>query len=258
MSVKPTGKETLLAETFVALADTLVDDFDVIDTLTTLVARTIAVLGAEEAGILLAGPEGDLHVVAASSEAARLLELLQLQTSQGPCLDCVASGRPVHGDDLSTSSRWPKFAPVAAEAGFLSVTAIPLRLRDRVIGGLNMFMAEPAEVGDDYLRTAQALAAVATIAILQDQAVRDAQRIAAQLQGALDSRTTIEQAKGMLAERAGVDMDEAFNRLRRYSRDANVRLTALAAKVVGGDLPVEVKCALLSSRRSPAGRATTN
>ena len=257
MDKTPPGKETLLVETFVVLADTLVDDFDVIDTLTTLVARTIDLLGAAAAGILLAGPQGDLHVVAASSEAARLLELLQLQTAQGPCLDCVTTGRPVHGDDLSTTSRWPRFAPAAVDAGFLSVAAIPLRLRDRVIGGLNMFMAEPAEVGDDDLRAAQALAAVATIAILQDRAVRDAQRIAVQLQGALDSRTTIEQAKGMLAERAGIDMDEAFNRLRRYSRDANVRLTALAAKVVRGDLPREATSALMSPRRSPVGRTTS-
>jgi GAF domain-containing protein len=231
------AREALLSQTFVQLADTLVDEFDIIDLLTVLTDRCVELLDAAAAGILLADHEGVLHVMAASSEQARLLELFQLQNHEGPCLDCFSTGSAAVNQDLALSQQWPRFAPQALAAGFQAVHALPLRLRDTVIGALNVFMDNPILATDDDVLIAQALADAATIAILQDQAVHEAQVIAAQLNGALTSRIAIEQAKGILAERAEVDMHEAFARLRRYSRDHNRQLSVVATELINGTLP---------------------
>src|ERR1700694_4810573 len=239
------ARETLLSQTFVQLADTLVDKFDIIDLLTVLADRCVEILDAGAPGILLADHHGVLHVVAASSEQARLLELFQLQNQEGPCLDCYTSGAPVVNQDLTTTNQWPRFAPEACEAGFRSVQALPLRLREHTIGALNVFLDDRFEVSDEDLTIAQALADAATIAILHDQAAREAQLVTGQLQAALNSRIVIEQAKGVLAERARVDMDEAFSRLRRYARNHNRPLSAVAAELVQGQLSDELDAALL-------------
>ena len=230
------AREALLSRTFVQLADTLVDEFDIIDLLTVLADRCVELLDAAAAGILLADHQGVLHVMAASSEQARLLELFQLQNHEGPCLDCFSTGSAAVNQDLALSHRWPRFAPRALAAGFCAVHALPMRLRDNVIGALNVFMHDRLQATDDDLLIAQALADAATIAILQDQAVREAQVVAAQLNGALTSRIPIEQAKGILAERAQVDMQEAFSRLRRYARDHNCRLSVVATELINGTL----------------------
>src|ERR1017187_8548923 len=163
----------LLSDTFVELTDTMVAGFDMIDFLHVLTDRSVQLLDVSAAGLLLADPRGELRVVAASSEAARLLELFQIQNDQGPCLDCFRSGRPVQSVDLAAEAqRWPRFAPAAREAGFAAVQALPMRLR--------------------------------------------------------------EQAKGKLAERLGLDMDQAFNLLRDYARTSNRRLSDLAQAFVDG------------------------
>jgi GAF domain-containing protein len=238
------AREALLSRTFVQLADTLVDEFDIIDLLTVLTDRCVELLDAAAAGILLADHEGVLHVMAASSEQARLLELFQLQNHEGPCLDCFSSGQAAVNQDLAVSQQWPQFAPRALAAGFRSVHALPMRLRDNVIGALNVFTDDRIVATDDDLLVAQALADAATIAILQDQAIREAQVVAAQLNGALTSRIAIEQAKGILAERAEVDMQEAFSRLRRYSRDHNRQLSAVATELINGTLPADAIASL--------------
>ena len=229
-------REALLSQTFVELADTLVDEFDIIELLTVLVDRSVALLDAGAAGILLADHQGVLHVMAASTEQARLLELFQLQNQEGPCLDCFTSGQAVVNEDLSTSNRWPRFEAEALAAGFRSVQALPLRLRDVTIGALNVFIDDRSVLSDADLVIAQALADAATIAILHDQAARESRVVTAQLQGALTSRVVIEQAKGMLAERAEVDMDEAFARLRRFARAHNRQLSTVSAELVEGHL----------------------
>ena len=233
------NREALLTKTFVELADTLVDDFDVIELLSTLASRTVGLLDAGAVGILLIDQHGSLQVVGASSEQARLLELFELQNEEGPCFDCVSSGQAVVNQPLD-GGRWPRFGSEAGSNGFLSVHAVPLRFRDQTIGALNIFLDDRVRISDDDVVVAKALADTATISILQDAALRQARAVTAQLQGALNSRVAIEQAKGMLVERASIDMEEAFSRLRRYARDHNLRLSELASSVVEGTISLEL------------------
>ncbi|MGQ0615871.1 MAG: GAF and ANTAR domain-containing protein [Acidimicrobiia bacterium] len=232
-------REALLARTFVELADTLVDDFDVVELLTLLTDRCVEVLDASAAGLMLVSPEGDLRVVASSSEAMRMLELFELQAQEGPCLDCYRTGEPVINADLQTiDGRWPRFAPEAIDAGFRSVHALPMRLRSVVIGSLNLFRAEEGEMSDADVLAGQALADVATIALLQHRVVLEVQTVNEQLNYALNSRIVIEQAKGMLSERAGVNLEEAFSRLRGYARRNNARLLDCGQRFIDGTLTV--------------------
>jgi GAF domain-containing protein len=229
-----------LARTFVDLVDTLVDDFDVVDLLTLVAERCVEVLEVTAAGLMLVAPEGDLRLVAFSSEAVRVVELFELQAEEGPCLDAYRSGAAIVNLDLTkVGSRWPNFTPVALEAGFKSVQALPMRLRGVIIGALNLFRAEEGDMEESDIVAAQALADVATIAILHHRAASEAQVVNEQLTLALNSRIVIEQAKGVLAERAGLDMDHAFARLRRYARDHNLRLVEVARGVVDGSLKIE-------------------
>jgi len=225
----------LLSDTFVDLADTMVADFDIIDFLLLLTDRSVALLAASAAGVVLADPRGELRVAAASSEEAGLLELFQLQNDEGPCLECFRTGQPVTASDLTgPAQRWPRFAQAAAQAGFRSVEALPMRLRDQVIGALNLFRAEPGPLEEADLRIGQALADVATIGLVHERNVRRRETVAEQLQAALNSRVIIEQAKGKLAERLGIDMDRAFTMLRDYARNSNQRLTNVARDFING------------------------
>jgi GAF domain-containing protein len=231
------SREQLLAETFVVLADTLVDDYDVVDLLDGLVTACVSLLGVTASGLLLDDQKGHLAVVASSSEETRLLEIFQLQNNEGPCLDCVRTGSAVTCPDLlAEQARWPLFVPAASAAGFRSVAAVPLRLREHIIGGLNLFDSGIGEVTPDDRQLAQALADVATIGILQRRSAHRSTMVAEQLQHALNSRIVIEQAKGVLAERSSVSMDAAFATLRRYARNHNLKLTDVALNVVRGEL----------------------
>src|ERR1700689_1708067 len=225
----------LLSNTFVELTDTMVADFDIIDFLHVLTTRSVELLDVSAAGLLLADPRGELRVVAASSEAARVLELFQLQSDQGPCLDCFRSGRPVAAADLAAeAARWPRFAPAAREAGFAAVQALPMRLREQVIGALNLFSADAGALAPADVRVGQALADVATISLLHERSMRHSDTLNEQLQTALNSRVIIEQAKGKLAERLGLDMDQAFSLLRESARTSNRRLSDVAQGFVNG------------------------
>ena len=231
------SRETELARTLVELADTLVADFDVVELLTLLTDRCVEVLEVGAAGLMLASPDGSLRVMASSSDAMRILELFQLQAQEGPCLDCYRSGRAVSSADLrGESDRWPLFAPEALGAGFAAVQALPLRLRGAVIGALNLFQLVPAAMPAADIDAAQALADVATIAVLHHRQVTEAQRLNEQLQSALNSRIVIEQAKGMVAERQGVTIDEAFASLRTHARNRNLLLLVVAEAVIDGRL----------------------
>jgi GAF domain-containing protein len=226
--------EVQLADVFVEMADTLVDDFDVIDFLHGLTERCVQLLGVSAAGLLLTDQRDTLQVVAASSERTRLLELFQLQTDQGPCVDCFRTGQPVSVADLRTAGRWPRFTAAAAEVGFTAVHAMPMRLRAEVIGALNLFDTTPGPIDEGRLRIAQALADVATIGLLQQRAIHRRDTLTEQLETALHSRVLIEQAKGVLAERLQVDMAEAFTLLRDSARSHNRRLADLAQAIVDG------------------------
>lgn len=223
-----------LVETFVELADTLVDDFDVIDFLHVLVERCVELLDVDAAGLLLADQHGQLQLIASSNDQVRLLELFQLQNDQGPCLDAFNTGSQVSNADMGTSAPWPRFSAAAIAAGFAAVDALPMRLRSDVIGALNLFRAHPGELSDLTLRTARALADVATIGILQERSIRHHEVLTEQLQAALNSRVIIEQAKGLIAERLDVDMNAAFAVLRGYARSHNVKLGAVASAVIAG------------------------
>jgi GAF domain-containing protein len=227
----------LLAEAFVALADTLVDDFDVVELLHNLTRSCVDLLGVTAAGILLDDQRGHLTVVASSSEELRLLEVLQLQNDEGPCLECVRTSRGVVVADLaSQAGRWPSFVPAALSSGVRSLVALPLRLRSVTIGALNLVQEFEGALQPEDQRMAQALADVATIGILQQRSAHRSARLAEQLQHALNSRVVIEQAKGILAERRGVSMDAAFDELRRHARNSNTKLGEYARVVVRGDL----------------------
>jgi GAF domain-containing protein len=238
-SLDPGRREKTLAETFVLLADTLVDDYDIVDLLDQLVASCVNLLGVTAAGLLLDDQRGNLAVVASSDESTRLLEIFQLQNNEGPCLDCVRSGATVSSDDLhADSERWPRFVPAAINAGFRSVVAVPLRLRDQTIGGLNMFQARHEPISVEDRRLAQARADGATNGIQQRRSTHRTTQLAEQLQHALSSRVAIEQAKGVLAERSNVGMDEAFAALRTHARTHNLKLTDVALAVVRGELDI--------------------
>ena len=242
----------LLSETFVELTDTLVAGFDVIDFLHVLTDRSVQLLDVSAAGLLLADPRGELRVVAASSEAARLLELFQLQNDQGPCLDCFRAGLPVAAVDLAAAAaRWPRFAPAARRAGFAAVQALPMRLREQVIGALNLFRADAGALAPADVRIGQALADVATISLLHERSMRHSDTLNEQLQTALNSRVIIEQAKGKLAERLGLDMDQAFSLLRDQARASNRRLSDLARAFVDGTEALTGPAASKTGQRLP-------
>lgn len=229
-----------MSRAFVQLASSMVDGVDVVDLLGTLTTQCAQLLDIASAGLLLADRRQVLHVVAASSEATRSLELFQLQREQGPCLDCFHSGTPVSVPDLAAEAeRWPAFAGAAQAAGFASVHALPMRLRDNVLGALGLFGTSAGALDDEDLDLGQALAHVASIALVTDRATADLSGVAQQLQTALTSRIHVEQAKGLLAQLGELEMAQAFEALRRYSRDHNERLSDVAARVVAHDLPVQ-------------------
>ena len=229
-----------LVQTFVELADTLVEDFDLVEFLSALTERVVGLGIASEVGILLVDEAGDLQFMAASDERTHLLELFQVQNDEGPCQDCFATGLPIRVVDLAQElERWPLFAPRAIETGFRSVQAVPLRLRGTILGAMNLFLADPGGIGDGDLMVVQAMADVATIGLLQQQELHRAHTVASQLQQALNSRISIEQAKGIIAEQAHVTTDAAFVLLRTHSRNRNEKLIAVARAVVEGTLSAQ-------------------
>jgi GAF domain-containing protein len=230
-------READVVRSLVEMADTLVDDYDVVDLLTGLAGRCVTLLGASAAGVMLANPTGSLGLVASSSEAMRLLELFELQAQEGPCVDAFRSGETTEQAILiEGSGQWPSFAAAALEVGFQSAVAIPLRWREVTLGALNLLSATPEPMRDADKIVARALADLAALSIVQHRASAEARRLNEQLSAALTSRIVIEQAKGVLSERAGVDLAEAFFRLRSYARSNNLRLTDVAQAAVDGAL----------------------
>jgi transcriptional regulator with GAF, ATPase, and Fis domain len=228
-----------VAEMFVEFADTLVEEFDLIEFLQMVTSRASELVGSAAAGLLLADPHGQLQFMAASDERTELLELFQVQSHEGPCQDCFREAVPVVNADLrDATDRWPQFAPRAVSAGFRSVHAFPMRLRQDVIGALNLFGTDVGRMEPEDVRTVQALADVATIGLLQERAVRRGELLTEQLQGALDSRVVIEQAKGAISQRRSCTVDEAFTIMRAYCRNHNLRLSVVAQTVVSDSRPI--------------------
>jgi transcriptional regulator with GAF, ATPase, and Fis domain len=230
-------REGWLARTFIELADTLVADFDVIDLMCLLVDRCAELLETTEVALALADGHGELRALASTTERVRVLELIEIQNDEGPCRDCFRNGERVINQRLSDADvRWPRFATQVRAAGFQMVHALPLRLRDDTIGAMNIFDRELRELTLQEVNLTQALADAATIGILQERAVQHGAQLARQLQVALNSRIVIEQAKGVVAERLHMGMDEAFALIRVYARNGRLRLSDVAIALVAGSL----------------------
>lgn len=236
MSRDPGPPDTLrdrrLIEAFATLADTLVDDYDVLDLLQTLVEICGEVLDVDASGILLADAAGELELVASSSEESRLVEVMQLSAEAGPCIECFRTGTPVAVQVAESPAEWVRFREAAEQQGFASLQAIPMRLRENVIGTLNLFRTSSELLAPTDLLAAQALADVATIGILHERSLRETDAVRDQLQKALNSRVVIEQAKGVLAHTHGISPDEAFAVLRQYARSHQLPLGAVADDLV--------------------------
>jgi GAF domain-containing protein len=230
-------REERIVETFVELADTMVDHFDVVEFLHRLVERSMELMDCAEVGLLLANATGTLQVMASSSERSEALELLQSQNEEGPCFECYRTRRPVFSEDLAAdTARWPTFAPAAVRAGINSVHAIPMRVHSQTIGALNLFRAGTGPLDARNVPLGQGMADIAAVALIQERAMRESRGVVQQLQGALNSRVLIEQAKGVLAERGHVSVDSAFTNIRHYARHHNSRLSDVARDVIDGRL----------------------
>lgn len=226
-----------LADLFVALTDTLTAGYDVLDLLTRLAEGCVELLGVDAAGVLLTDRQGRLRTAAASNETVRLLELFQLQTDHGPCPESFRTGRPVDSPDLDLDAdRWPELVHHARHNGYRAVHAHPMQLRDETVGALNLFSRSTGPMPDAELHVAKALSGVATISILRERALAGRDELAGQLQVALESRVLVEQAKGVLSERRGLEPDQVFAALRSHARRHNRRLSDVAGDVVAGHL----------------------
>lgn len=229
------NRQERITRVLVELADTLVAGFDVIDFLHTLVERVVELLAADAAGLMLADQQGHLEVVAASSAEARVLELFELQSSQGPCMDCFISGEPLVNIDVAhQADRWPLFVEAASKAGYRNAHALPLRLRGQVIGAMNLFSIAEVPLSIDDVALGQGMADIATIGLLQQRRALEHDILTEQLQAALNTRIVIEQAKGVLSERAGISLGTAFALMRSRARSTQQPLTTIAYAVLDG------------------------
>ncbi|WIB26887.1 GAF and ANTAR domain-containing protein [Curtobacterium sp. MCSS17_015] len=233
------SREHGLVEAFVTLADTLVDDYDVIELLELLVGKAAELFDVSAAGIMLATPTDELELVASTSERSNLVGIMQIDAGEGPCIEAYRSGQVVSvGSVDELHARWPRFAEASASSGYASVHAIPLRLRNETLGSMNLYREHPGVLNEDDVVAAQALTDVATISILQQRVLEQATVARSQLQRALDSRVVIEQAKGVLAQTHAVEMDEAFRLLRSYARSHQLQLADTARQVVARTITI--------------------
>lgn len=235
------SRETLVASTFVELADTWEDYFDVLDFLQNLVDRSVQILDASTACLTLADARGDLRLVASTSHALPVLDLIALSNAEGPGRDAFASGEPViNVPSADAVARWPRFVNAATELEFRATQVMPLRLRSQALGALMLLYADDVELTEDDQLLALAMVKIATIGMLQERTSRQRELLAERFQGALHERVVLEQAKGIVAEWTGLDMDGAFRLLSSYGRRRQLPLSAIAAGVVSGETAVDV------------------
>jgi len=233
-------REARLLQLFATLADTMVDDYDVVDLLQTLVDACQELLDASDAGILLADSDGELELIASTSEATELVEVMQLGAEAGPCIECFLTGAAVSVPDIAAEQGdWPVFRQAALENGFAAIEAIPMRLRNTTIGTLNLLRSETGSPPPEDLSAARAFADVATIGILHERSLREQESLSSQLQTALNSRVMIEQAKGVVSFTAGVSIPDAFSLMRTFAREQGLRLSDVAARIVRRDIRLE-------------------
>ena len=225
------SRETQISAAFVAVADTLTTDYDMVDLLHTLVQQCVEILELEAGGLMLVDGTGELQLMTSTSEAAGFVEVMQLNAAAGPCIDCFRTGTAVSVEDISLSEPWPAFRKAALDQGFHSVLATPMKLRGQIIGTMNLFGSSAEKVSARDAAVAQALADVATIGILQERVIQEGHLMEEQLHRALDSRILIEQAKGVIASGLSLSMDDAFGLLRKYARDRNLTIRSVSEQV---------------------------
>ena len=234
------SRETRITTAFVAVADTLTTDFDVIDLLHTLVEQCTTILDTDAGGLMLVDSAGQLELMTSTSEAADFVEVMQLNADSGPCIDCFKRGIAVSVPDIKKDgAQWPEFQRAALDKGFQSAHAIPLKLRGQIIGTMNLFAHQTGALSVRDAAVAQALADVATIGILQERVIRESNILAEQLHRALDSRVLVEQAKGIISHSLSVSMDQAFAVLRAHARDNNLTIRSVAEGISNLSVSVE-------------------
>lgn len=195
-------------------------------------------LDVDGIGVLLID-EGSLSVATTNSPRGDAVERLEVELEEGPCTDCIRSGERVHVPDLSADRQYPSFTPRAMDAGARGIHALPLGLNsDHLIGALDIVTVEPRTLTDGEIRMADMLADVAVSYLVAIRAQEESNELASQLRHALDSRTVIEQAKGVLVGRHGIGLDEAFERMRAHSRNNNLRIHDVARRIAAGELDV--------------------
>lgn len=245
------SRESRISAAFVKLADTLMADYDVVDLLDTLLLECTQILDTDAGGLMLVDALGNLQVIASTSEQADFVELMQLNAGAGPCIECFTTGEAVSVADIDEfGTQWPQFRAAALQKGFHSVHATPMRLRGEILGTMNLFSTQVGELNPRDVAVAQALTDVATIGILQERSIRETGIVAEQLQRALDSRILIEQAKGVLSQTASIGMDDAFAMLRRYARNSNLSLRAVAEGVANRSIDIGAIHAVIPARSS--------
>lgn len=244
------SRETRINTAFVAVADTLTTDFDVIDLLHTLVEQCTSILDTDAGGLMLVDGDGHLQLMTSTSEGADLVEVMQLAADSGPCIDCFTTGTAVSVPDIQrTDGKWPEFQKAAMQNGFFSAHATPLKLRGQVIGTMNLFAAKRGALTERDIAVAQALSDVATIGILQERVVREGNILAEQLHRALDSRILVEQAKGIVSHTLSLTMDEAFAVIRAHARNSNLTIRVVAAGI--SDRSISIESISAFERRKP-------
>lgn len=247
-------REARVLAAVVTLVDSLLHDFDVVELLTDLVERCAELLDVDAAGLLLADPRGQLHLMAATSDRTEEIELLQLQADEGPCLDCCRSGEPVLVADLrAAAQRWPRFAAAALQAGFASVHAMPMRAAGSTLGALGLFGTHIGDLNEADLLVGRSLAHVASVAIVQEHPpTSDA--VLPHLRSALISRVVVEQAKGLLRQSLGISVGDAFTLLRDYARSSGTHVSELARRLMSEP---ESRPALITALREFAAGSHT-
>ena len=222
-----------VATTFFALARTAVQGVDVVELFLRISQRAVDVLPVDACGILMRDNGGALRAVGSSSAAAELLDLLQIQDAEGPCLECVATGVAIDVDVTEATARWPRFAAQLAAEGFTAVHAAPIVTGGRALGALNLFGTRPLDA--DEAVVAQAFADLAALMLLQRDLLEDAVGVARRLQEAVQGRATLSQAIGIVAERFGIAPDDALRRLQAAADAARAPIVGVAGSLVARD-----------------------
>jgi GAF domain-containing protein len=223
--------QSRLLEVLSGFAHTMTGDYELSDVLYRLTDDVTQVLDVAGAGIAFADDEGRLRYATASNDTVTALEQVQERHQQGPCAEAFRTQEPVMIADISKRAEWVDYRSVAQELGILSAAGIPLSLASERFGALNLYDSRVREWSLEEIALARVLADMAAGYLVQSR-LQDTRRLAEQLQMALDNRVVIEQAKGMLSAALGISVDEAFDRLRRHSRNTNTSLRSLAASVV--------------------------